>query len=271
MPRINGVVTALVTDVADPDAQGRIKLRFPWLAEEGADSGWAPIAAPMAGRDRGYYYLPEVDDEALVAFEHGDIDHPFVLGFLHNGVDLPPYHDIDEHVRRVKSVAGHILEFDDRSGRESVRLKSNSGHQLELHDQDGYAELHTAAGQKIRLEDQPGRITLSTVAGTTITLDDVPGKITLTTAGGTSVTIDDVPGEVAVQTSSGTSITAGVSGLTVQSPSTVTINASTVDVNAAMVAVSSGMATFSGVVQCSTLIAQSVVSASYTPGAGNIW
>jgi len=260
MPRITGVVTAVVTDVADPDAQGRIKLRYPWLAEEGADSGWAPIAAPMAGRDRGYYYLPEVDDEALVAFEHGDIDHPFVLGFLHNGVDLPPYQDIDQHVRRVKSVAGHILEFDDRSGQESVRLRTNSGHQLEMQDAEHYIELHTPDGQKIRLEDGPG-------------------KITLQTANGTSVVLDDAVGQIEMQTPSGTSVTASATGLAVQSPvevkieaTTVTVDAPVVTINAATVTVNSGFATFSGVLQCATLIAQTgVVSPAYTPGAGNIW
>ncbi len=61
--------------------------------------------------------MPELDDEALVAFDHGNVDHPYVVGFLHNGVDLPPDDDIDFKVRRVKTVSGHILEFDDRDGR----------------------------------------------------------------------------------------------------------------------------------------------------------
>ena len=49
----------------------------------------------MAGKERGYWFMPEVDDEAIVAFEHGDFDHPFVVGFLHNGVDTPPDSGID--------------------------------------------------------------------------------------------------------------------------------------------------------------------------------
>ena len=136
MEHLYGVVIGIVTDVADPEDMGRIKLRFPWLAQEGADSGWAPIAKPMAGKSRGYHYLPEIDDEALVAFEHGNIDHPMVLGFLHNGVDQPPDDGVDRHVRRLESVAGHVLELDDRSGRESLRLHTSNGHQLELHDPD---------------------------------------------------------------------------------------------------------------------------------------
>ena len=156
MERVYGVVTALVTDVKDPDDMGRIKLSYPWLAADGTDSGWAPIVRPMAGNDRGFDYLPEVDDEALVAFEHGMVDHPMVLGFLHNGKDLPPHTGIDEHVRRLKSVSGHVFELDDRSGKESIRLHTPKGHQLELHDPNAAIELHTAGGHKVRLPGLAG-------------------------------------------------------------------------------------------------------------------
>ncbi len=66
-------------------------------------------------------------------------------------------------------------------------------------------------------------------------------------------------------------ITLATSGITINASAKVVVNASTVDLNAGMVAVNAGMARFSGVVQCDTLISNSVVSASYTPGAGNIW
>ena len=269
MSRIYGVVNAVVTDVEDPDDMGRVKLRYPWLAEEGADSGWAPIARPLAGKDRGFHYLPEVDDEALVAFEHGVVDHPMVLGFLHNGVDKPPDDQVDQHVRRLKSVSGHVLELDDRDGKESIRLHTNKGHQLELHDPDGFVELHTVAGHKVRLQDQPGRIELATKGGTKVTLDDTPSQVELTTTSGVTITISDT---------GGVSVSAPVSPVTVQSlsatvqaSSAVTVTAPSMTLNAAMLQVNGAMAMFSGVVQCSTLITSSVVSGSYTPGAGNIW
>ena len=268
MDRIYGAVVALVKDVQDPDEQGRVKLTFPWLAEE-AESGWAPIARPMAGQDRGYFYQPEVDDEALVAFEHGDVNHPMVLGFLHNGIDKPPYKDIDQHVRRLKSVAGHVLELDDRDGKESVRLHTDKGHQLELHDPDGYVEMVTVAGQKIRMQDQPGRIELCTQGGTKVTIDDLPSKITLSTATGVSVTISDTGG-VSVSAPTGAVEVSSLSAK-VSAQSSVTVEAPTMTLKTAMLSVDGAMATFSGVVQCSTLIASSVSSASYTPGAGNIW
>lgn len=268
MNRTYGVVNALVTDVDDPDEQGRVKLTFPWLDPD-AESGWAPIARPMSGQDRGYFYQPEVDDEALVAFEHGDVNHPMVLGFLHNGVDLPPYAGIDRHVRRLKSVAGHVLELDDRGGEESIRLHTDTGHQLELHDPGGYVELVTAGSQRIRMQDQPGRIELSTSTGTTVTIDDTPSQIQLRTVAGVTVTISDTGG-VSVSAPAGP---VAVNSLSAQVTSTAsaTVTAPSVGVDAAMLRVNAAMAMFSGVVQCQTLISQAVVSTSYTPGAGNIW
>ena len=76
---------------------------------------------------------------------------------------------------------------------------------------------------------------------------------------------------ITVRDSSGNTVTLAPQGITVTSSAMVTVQASTVEVDAGMVTVNAGMAQFSGVVQCSTLIASSVVSASYTPGAGNIW
>jgi uncharacterized protein involved in type VI secretion and phage assembly len=261
--RVYGVVVGLVIDAHDPDEQGRVKLRFPWLAEEGNESGWAPVARPMAGKERGYWYVPEIDDEALVAFEHGDVNHPTVLGFLHNGVDRPPSGGVDEHVRRLRSVVGHDFELDDRSGKESVRLSSKNGHRLELHDADGYVELHTSRGHKLRMEDQPGSVELVTAGRTSVKLDDVPSQITLTTASGVTVTISDA---------GGVSVTSLTGGVTVNSLTADVTAATALNLTAPIVNVNAPVATFSGVLMAQTLVASTgVVSPSYTPGAGNIW
>lgn len=267
--RIYGVVVGLVIDVEDPDVQGRVKLRYPWLPE-GSEGGWAPVARPMAGRERGFWYVPEVDDEALVAFEHGDVNHPMVLGFLHNGVDTPPNDGIDEHVRRLRSVAGHVLELDDRSGAESVRLHTQGGHQLEMHDPGGHVELHSSAGHRLRMEDSPGSIELVTAGGALVRLDDVPGMITLQTATGVSVTISDAGG-VAVSAPSGPVAVSALSAQVTASSSVSVAAGAGLTVSAPMVSVDAAMARFSGVVQCSALVTQAVVSPSYTPGVGNIW
>lgn len=109
--------------------------------------------------------------------------------------------------------------------------------------------------------------------GVKITLDDTNGSETmkLETPGGQSMTLKDGPGVVEIVDSSGNSIKLESSGITVTSSAKVTVNAGTLEVSAGMVTVNAGMSKFSGVVQADTVITNSVVSASYTPGAGNIW
>ncbi len=85
-PTIAGVVPAVVTNMKDPNNQGRAKLKFPWLSDD-IESGWARIAMMGGGNARGSTWLPEVDDEVLVAFEQGDIRRPYIIGGLNNGVD----------------------------------------------------------------------------------------------------------------------------------------------------------------------------------------
>lgn len=109
--------------------------------------------------------------------------------------------------------------------------------------------------------------------GITITLDDQQGQETLTleTPGGQTVTLKDGPGAITCEDSNGNSIRMESAGITIQAAAKVKVQASTVDVSAGMVTVDTAMAKFSGVVKCEVLIATSVVSTSYTPGAGNIW
>lgn len=108
MSQIQGVVTGLVTQVEDELAQARIKASFRWL-DQSHETDWIRIATPMAGSLRGVHFLPEIDDEVLLAFEHGDPRQPYAIGFLWNGVDLPPgqhYRD-----RKIVSKNGHQIRF----------------------------------------------------------------------------------------------------------------------------------------------------------------
>jgi hypothetical protein len=110
--------------------------------------------------------------------------------------------------------------------------------------------------------------------GVQVTLDDTDGqeKMVLETPGGQRVTLKDGPGAVEIVDSNGNSVKLEPSGITITASARVSITAgANVEVSASMVKVSAGISQFSGVVQCDTLITNSVVSASYTPGAGNIW
>ena len=108
MERVCGVMVGTVVDVEDPLGEGRVKVGFPWM-EGNSESYWAPMAALMSGDDRGTYFPPEVADEVLVAFDRGDVNHPYIVGFLWNGKDRPPSKSI--HERIIKSKNGHTIRF----------------------------------------------------------------------------------------------------------------------------------------------------------------
>jgi uncharacterized protein involved in type VI secretion and phage assembly len=122
-----GVTIGLVTNNKDPDGLGRVKVKFPWLSDQ-EESAWARILSPMAGKERGFYFLPEVDDEVLVAFEHGQVEFPYVLGALWNGKDKPPAKNDDgkNNQRLIKSRSGHVIIFDDTEGEEQIIIRDKT-------------------------------------------------------------------------------------------------------------------------------------------------
>lgn len=125
--RVVGVVPALVTNNDDPDKQGRVKVKFPWLSDR-EESDWARVAGPYAGKGRGLYVLPEVGDEVLVAFEHGEVARAYVLGALWNGVDTPPADDGDGRDRKVlRTRSGHLIRLDDSDGAEKIEILDKTG------------------------------------------------------------------------------------------------------------------------------------------------
>jgi phage protein D/phage baseplate assembly protein gpV len=131
--RILGVVVAKVTNVRDDDAEARVKVAFPWLSDR-YESDWVRVVQAGAGAGRGSVLLPEVDDEVLVAFEHGDVRRPFVLGGLYNGQDKPDlgdrFVDPDDGTvarRGFVSRVGHRLVFSDADREEQVLIASGDG------------------------------------------------------------------------------------------------------------------------------------------------
>ncbi|MGZ8157267.1 MAG: phage baseplate assembly protein V [Methylobacter sp.] len=214
-----GVFPALVLDIKDPDKMGRVKITLPWSPDPngGRYEAWARLATLFAGNNRGSWFIPDVDDEVLVAFEQGDGQRPYVLGGLWNGRDRSP-ESMDGAGNNYKKV-----------------LRSRNGVKVTLDDQDGQE------------------------------------KLLLETPGGQKITMKDGPGSVELIDSNGNSIKLETAGITVTASAKVTVNASQVAISAGMVTVDAGMSKFSGVVQADTVITNSVISASYTPGAGNIW
>jgi uncharacterized protein involved in type VI secretion and phage assembly len=131
LSKIYGVVVGIVTNNEDPDGLGRIKVKIPRLSGED-ESNWARVATFMAGQERGAFFLPEVDDEVLVAFEYGDINMPYIIGSLWNGVDKPPEDNSDgeNNLRVIKSRSGHIIKLDDKEGEEKIEIIDKTGNNL---------------------------------------------------------------------------------------------------------------------------------------------
>lgn len=131
MTYIKGVVVGNVVDVNDPNGEGRIRVDFPWMGGQNT-LYWAPVATFMSGSGRGSWFMPEVGDEVLVAFEHEDAEHPFVLGFLWNGKDKPP--ETSSHKRLLKSVKGHTVLLDDTDGSEKIEITTGKGLKITMDD-----------------------------------------------------------------------------------------------------------------------------------------
>lgn len=122
------LMIGMVTNNNDPKKWGRVKVKFPTLTEE-HESHWARVVAIGAGPDRGFDCLPEINDEVLVAFEHGDIAFPYILGSLWNGKDKPPLENDDgeNNIRMIKSRSGHKIVLDDTEDKEKIIIEDKSG------------------------------------------------------------------------------------------------------------------------------------------------
>jgi phage protein D len=207
-------LVGIVTDNKDPKGWGRVKVKFPTLSEEHT-SYWARVVALGAANKRGFDCLPEVNDEVLVCFEHGDIHRPYILGGVWNGKDAPPEavnDTIDEkgkvRLRTFKTRTGHTLQFvekDKASSKRGIRLQSvglnNSqtteggdarGHKLYLNDSDEFIEIKTKSGHLIRMKDKPAEacIEIQTKGGHLIKMNDKTKSVSVHSKGNLSIKAD---------------------------------------------------------------------------------
>jgi uncharacterized protein involved in type VI secretion and phage assembly len=191
---VHGVVVGIVTNIVHDNGDYRVKVRFPTLPNGGAsgeESHWCRIISYMAGKDRGTFWLPEVEDEVLVAFCNGDFNQGVLLGGLWNGVDKPIYSNKDasgkvtdaafqgkneakkNDLRVMRSRVGHQLIFNDNADEPRVALHSAKKHRIVLDDKgndatqieiyDGKEEnyiLIDTKNKKITIESKTGDMLL---------------------------------------------------------------------------------------------------------------
>jgi uncharacterized protein involved in type VI secretion and phage assembly len=197
--RIYGVVVGVVTNNQDPEKLGRVKVRFPWLGDND-ESFWARLATPMAGKERGLYFLPEVEDEVLVVFEHGDLRFPYILGGLWGGKDKPPIDNSDgkNNIRLIRSRSGHTIRLNDTDGQETIEIIDKT--------------------QKNKITIDTAKNTISIIADKDITLSAPQGKITLEAK------------ELELKSSASTKIESNA-GMDIKANSTIDIKGTTINLN----------------------------------------
>lgn len=157
--------TALVTSNSDPDGLGRVKVQYPWSSDSN-ESYWARVVTFMSGDGFGGLFLPEVDDEVLVAFLNGDVENPVVIGSMWNQTDAPPETNGDgkNNIRVIKSRSGHQIRFDDNdeASSEKLEIQSSGGHSVVFDDSSGSEKvtLTDSAGGSVELDASTNKITI---------------------------------------------------------------------------------------------------------------
>jgi uncharacterized protein involved in type VI secretion and phage assembly len=179
--QVPGVIIGVVTNNKDPEKNwGRVKVKFPTMPQNNGaeiESTWARIAMPSAGKGKGFMFLPEVNDEVVVAFEQGDINRPYVVGVLWNGTDATP-----ETAANAVGSDGIVIKS---------MLKTRTGHTIlfdEADDKSGISIIDKSTKNKFLIDTTNNVITMDTEkdveikalkGNVTVTASDSAGTITL--------------------------------------------------------------------------------------------
>lgn len=256
-----GVVVGIVTNLKDPENLARVKVKFPTITET-LESAWARIATPMAGQERGIQFMPEVNDEVLVAFEGNDINRPYIIGGLWNGKEKPPEPSdkvLDSsgkvNLRIIKSRSGHVITLDDTQGKEQITIKDKAGQEFNLVCQSNSEkiEIIDKAKQKFVLNSAAGgeKIEIIDKAGSKVILDSVSRSVSIESAmdlkikatgkvqidGQTGVAINAVGGNLDIKSNAQTNIQGmatsvqGTASAEVKSSGILTVQGSLVKIN----------------------------------------
>jgi phage protein D/phage baseplate assembly protein gpV len=227
------LMIGVVTNNNDPKKWSRVKVKFPTLTEE-HESHWARVVAIGAGVNRGFDCLPEINDEVLVAFEHGDIHRPFVLGGVWNGKDAAPtvvtesVVDSKVRLRTFKTRTGHTLQFveeDKGSSKKGVYTDTVYKHKIHCNDSEKKIDIKTGGSHYALLDDQNKKIEIKTSGGHKILMDDTGKNIDMISTGninvksGTSGTSKDI------------NINAGNINLTAMTKITLKVGANTIELS----------------------------------------
>jgi len=220
------IVVGLVTNNKSSGARndmGWIKVKYPWLGDD-IESGWIRVASQMAGSGRGMFNLPEIDDEVLIAFEHGDVNRPYMIAQLWNGNDKMPAGETgamvaDGEVQRrgFYTRIGHKIVFNDLDGKGDITVTTANDHQICLDDANQKVTVKTKTGHKVEMDDAGAKITVvDKTGGNKITISSNDNSIKLECNGNFTI---DAKGKVSIK---------GMTGVDVNTPAMMNLEASAV-------------------------------------------
>ncbi len=234
--KVAGVVLGVVTNNKDPEKLGRVRLRLPWHNQD-EESDWIRIATLMAGKEMGIFFLPDVGDQVVVAFDNGDIGYPYVIGALWDSQNKPPETNSDgkNNIKLIKSRSGHKILIDDNADgkKEMVVIQTKSGHKIALDDSQGK--------EMIEIKDKSGN--------SFIRIDSAKNEVAILSGGGGKLSIKDSSGN-SIQMDSGKIAVSSQSELAISSQAKLSLKAQMIEIEAGaiMTIKSSGPLTVQGAI-----------------------
>ena len=117
---------AVVVDNRDKDGLDRLKVRFPWMSAN-ETSPWLHVVVPHAGKDKGFRFLPEVEDQVMIDFIDNNAERPFIMGSLYNGAQKSGIEDPDKHNHKkiIGARSGRRLEIMEEENKAYMSLADN--------------------------------------------------------------------------------------------------------------------------------------------------
>lgn len=218
--RIPGIVIGIVVKNYDMDMPGRVCVEVPTRDNKANELKWARVAMPYSGTQWGFYFLPEVGDQVLLAFEQGNIEKPYVIGAIPKDSNSFLRQSVDEknQFKNIMTKNGNLIAFEDESTgkgtKDKIRIQTATGeHRLELDNANHAIRLLDKEGKNmVEMLTQAGHMTikaekiLKIQVGTTIelTLNGNNGTVTLS---GTKLNLDlkdsiDMQANASVKTTS---------------------------------------------------------------------
>ncbi|MBO0593360.1 type IV secretion protein Rhs, partial [Cellulophaga sp. E16_2] len=105
---------------------GRIKVQFGWQRRMGTTTPWIKMNTPYGGSGKGFYFIPELDEEVLVGFENNNPEKPYVLSAGYNSSAKSGVADAENNIKAIMTRSGHIIELNDTDGGEMITIKDKN-------------------------------------------------------------------------------------------------------------------------------------------------